>query len=390
MILLLLLALQDEALLRDLEGVDIPRAYKAMEALGSAGPEVRAALAARAATSTGRLRSHLSLAAAGPVAPPRRLTLAGPARGVLEWAQELARRADLPLNWDALVDEKLPDVALEARDVLPLEALAALGRAADLMVSWEDGQILLFTGGFVDAPASRFGPAQLSLTRFRQERVVDFAAPARHTAELEASLVFEPSLPLLQVLGARILEARDDKGADLRPAEEAAEERPDPGPIARPDALIGESLTLKLRPLSPGARGLALLRGELDVRLPRGLRKAELPRPVPGSSVQGRGFSVKVRSLIPEESRALLDIEILDAALKGRPVIVTGFRADGRRERTNATLIESPGVESMRVALEIQPKGVAVPLPLDLLRVEVAEEVERRAFPFEYRGVTLR
>jgi hypothetical protein len=394
MIAFLILALQEEALLKDLEGVDIPRAYRALEALSLAGPDVRAALGTRAGAATGRLKSHLALAARGPAAPARRITLAGPARGVLEWAQELARRADLPLNWDALVDEKLPDVALEARDVLPLEALAALARAADLGVSWEEGQILLFTGGFVDAPASRFGPVQLTLVRFKQERAVEFTAPARDSAELEASLVFEPSLPLLDVLGARVLEARDDKGADLRAAAEPGEERSDRGPLARPDALVGRNLTLKLRPLSRGARGLALLRGEMDVRLPRALRKAEIARPIPGASVQGRGFTVKVRSLIPEESRAHLDIEIVDEALKDRPVIVTAWRADGRRERTNAVVAEAVG--PLRVVLEIQPRGPAVRLdkepavPLDLLRVEVAEDVEERAFPFEYRGVTLR
>ncbi len=395
MIALLLFAVQDEALLRDLDAVDVPRAYRALEALSAAGPEVRAGLKARAASSTGRLRSHLELAARGPAVPARRITLAGPARGVLEWAQELARRADLPLNWDALVDEKLPDVALDARDVLPLEALAALARAADVAVSWEEGQILLFTGGYVDAPASRFGPIQLTLVRFKQERSVEFAAPPRETAELEASLVFEPSLPLLGVLGARVLEARDDKGADLLRAPEPPEERPEPGLIARPESLVGASLALKLRPLSRGARGLALLRGEIDVRLPRALRKAEIARPVPGASVKGRGFTVKVRSLIPEESRAILEIEILDETLKNRPVIVTGGRADGRRERTLASLVETADGGPLRVTLEIQPRGPAVrlekeALPIDLLRVEIAEDVDERSFPFEYRGVTVR
>ena len=395
MIALLALLVQDEALLRDLEGVDVPRAYRALETLSAAGPEVRAGLKARAASSSGRLRSHLELAARGPAAPSRRITLAGPSRGVLEWAQELARRGDLPLNWDALVDEKLPDVALDARDVLPLEALAALARAADVAVSWEEGQILLFTGGFVDAPASRFGPVQLTLVRFKQERTVEFAAPARETAELEASLVFEPSLPLLDVLGARVLEARDDKGADLFLPPEGPEERPEPGLLARPEALIASSLPLQLRPLSRGARGLAVLRGEIDVRLPRALRRVEIARPETGATAKGRGFSVKVRSLIPQESRAILEIEILDEALRQRPVIVTGFRADGRRERTLTSLMESPDQGPLRVMLEIQPRGPAVrlekeALPIDLLRVEIAEEVDERSFPFEYRGVTVR
>ncbi|HEX7898293.1 MAG TPA: hypothetical protein VF950_11075 [Planctomycetota bacterium] len=396
MIALFALLLQDETLLKELEGSDIPRVYRALETLAAGSPDARAALGARAAASSGRLKSHLLIAARGPVAPARRITLAGPSRSVLEWAQELARRADLPLNWDALVDEKLPEVALEARDVLPFEALAALGRAADLGVSWEEGQILLFTGGYVDAPASRFGSTQLTLVRFKQERVVEFATPSRETAELEATLAFEPSLPLLEVLGARVLEARDDKGADVLAPPEAQEERPDAGPLARPEALIASSLTIKLRPLSRGARGLAVLRGEIDIRLPRALRRVEIARPETGATAKGRGFSVKVVSLIPQESRALLEIAILDEALRKRPVIVTGCRADGRRERTLTSLVEVPDQGPIRVMLEIQPRGPAIRLdkepmvPLDLLRVEVAEDVDERALPFEYRGVTLR
>ena len=107
-IALLLLLAQDEALLKDLEGADIPRAYRALETLAAGSPDARAALGARAAASSGRLKSHLALAARGPVASARRITLAGPPRGVLEWAQELARRTDLPLNWDAAGRPKAP------------------------------------------------------------------------------------------------------------------------------------------------------------------------------------------------------------------------------------------------------------------------------------------
>ena len=77
-------------------------------------------------------------------------------------------------------------------------------------------------------------------------------------------------------------------------------------------------------------------------------------------------------------------------------MIVTGCRADGRRERTLTSLMETPDRGPLRVMMEIQPRGPAVRLdkepmvPLDLLRVEVAEDVEERALPFEYRGVTLR
>lgn len=393
---LLLLLAQDEALLRDLEGVDIPRAYRALEALSAAGPDVKAALKARAASASGRSRSHLELALRGPVAPVHRVTLAGPARSPIEWAQELARRSELPLNWDSIVDEKLPELAMEARDVPPLEALAALCKAADLAISWEQDQFVLFTGGYVDAPASRFGPFQLTLSRYKREKHVDFVKPASETVTLEALMAFEPRWPVLKVARARVLEARDDRGEDLRAKEDAPEaDAADPELAARPGAWIGQSVVLNLKPLSRGAKGLALLRGELDVRLPRGLRKAEITKPVPGSTAEGRGFTVRVRSVILDESRLLLDVEVSDPALKGKPLIVSALKADGRRERTYPSLQDGASGDVARVALEIQPRGPVVrfekePLLVELLRVEIAEEVDERPLPFEFRGVSLR
>lgn len=401
--LALLLAPQDpDAWIRDLESPSTGRAYRALERL-AALPEARERLQARESTAQGRLRTHLQAALRGPLGKSPRVTLRKTPRTALEHLQDLAKQSGLLLNLETLLDEKLPELTLEAADLLPLEALDLVCRSAELSTSFEADQILIFTGGGVHAPVSRLGPCQFSLLRAVQKRAVEFVRPARSWITLDFGLCFEHGLPLMDVAGVRILEAVDDRGQDLLPRagellpdDEEGEPLDEVGDaVARPEAFQDHVVTIDLRALSPGAKGIALLRGEALLRLPKSLRKVELAKPLPDATASAPGLSVVVRKLIPEESRLLLDVEVP----AGRRFLVSGFRADGRLERTHATILEKPERGPFRVSLEVQPRPSARGILLEkqapqslleLLRVELAEDVVERPVPFEFRGVELR
>ncbi len=382
----------------ELDSASPEKAYRAIERLASGGPELRAALAERAARAEGRLKTHLQAALQGTLSPVRRVTLKPGTRGVIEALQDVARQSGLPLDWESLTDEKLADVTLDLADAHPLDALAAVCRAAELSPSWEPDRIAIYTGGFVDAPASRFGPFQLRLARVCEERIVEFVRAPRESLVLELALTFEHGLPLLGVTGLDILEAHDERGSDLRlPAE--APQGPEPAleQIARPEHLQDADLPARLQALPRGARSLALLRGILRVRLPRVLRAVELAQPVPGASASLGGMKIRVTNVRRDESRLLVDVSFEDRALAGRPLLVSGWRADGGRERIHASVLETPAEGTVHLAVEVQPRPAqlrldkdAIPALLDRLRVDVVEEAVERSIPFEFRGVPLR
>jgi hypothetical protein len=388
--------------LAELDSASPAEAYRAIERLAGGGPDVRALMERRMPGASGRLKTHLRAALDGPVAPLRRVTLPAGPRGVVELLRDLSRQAGLPIDDEPLGDEKLPDVAVDVRDLPPFEALEAICRAAELWPSWDDERITLHTGGFVAMPSSRFGPFLLRISQVRHERSVEFVAPAVETLSLDVSLVFEHGLPVLCVAGLDVLEARDESGADLvRPAERIpgpAAVDPEPPLVAAPDESQDASMKAQLRPLSKGARSLALLRGTFRVRLPRKTRAVEIARPEPGATGSTPGLAVKVRDVRRDESRLLVDVEIGEPALARRSLLVTGYLGEGRRELTHTVVLETPREGLRRLAVAVRPrkliltgeeKAAGGPL-LDRLRIEVVEDVVERALPFEFRGVPLR
>ena len=242
--LAVLLTAQDtEAWIRDLDSPSTAKAYRAIELLAGR-PDLKVRLQEREATAQGRWRTHLQAALRGPVGKSPRVTLQKAPRTAMDHLLDLARQSGLLFNLDALADEKSAELTLEATDLLPLEALAVVCRGAELSASFEADQILIFTGGALEAPASRMGPFQFTLVRAVQKRAVEFVRPARAWISLDLCLAFEHGLPLLEVPGIRILEAIDDRGADLLPRsgellpddEEGEVLAEDTEAVARPEA----------------------------------------------------------------------------------------------------------------------------------------------------------
>jgi hypothetical protein len=373
----------------DLDAEAAPTAYRAVERLAAAGPATRAEAERRIASARGRLRSHLQAVLDGPLPPLRRVSLPAGPRSPVELLRELGRQADWPVDDESLRDEALPDVEVRVRDASPFEAVEAICRAAELWPSWDEDHLVLHTGGFVDAPVSRFGPFQVVLSLVRHERSVRFVEPAEDVLLLETTVVSAYGLPLLEVAGIEVIEARDEKGVDLLrppgPADAPAPPEEEPSDVARPETLQAYPLAVRLRGLSPGARTLARVRGVVRVRLPRATRAVELARPEPGSAGTAPGMSVKVREIRRDESRMLVDLEVSEPALAGRTLLVRGGR-----ERVDARLLESPGPDGLRrLAVAVRPRGADGPF-LERLRVEVVEDAVLREVPFEFRGVVLR
>ncbi|HYE97600.1 MAG TPA: hypothetical protein VEJ18_01765 [Planctomycetota bacterium] len=395
------------AWLDDVDSPDPVRAQRALEALASGGPVARAGLLERAAAAEGPRRQRLEAAAqeAGLasenalVPPPRRFSLKAADRPAIEVLVELQARTGLPLELDGIEDQELAPVSVDIRDATPLEALEAVARAASLAISFDPGRIGLSADGHVDAPRSSYGPLLLLLHQYEENRTITFRRKAEASTYLTGELRMEPWVPVLRMGPLRVLEAVDDRGADLRlpadeeeagPREEVAEERVLPAAGELPS-----SVDLRLQPLSSGAVRIALLRGYVPVALPCRGSTAVFDAPAEGQKRSGDGYEAEIQSLSAEGQ-----VQVRIRGLKpGAPpgTWVVAVHVEGMRAFARAAIANEDGAQNLYIEYDrpwARPDGEGParrksvnPERLELTRVTAVQE---RRFPFEFRGLKLR
>src|SRR6185295_9691974 len=151
---------------RDLEGGEPKRIYAAVQTIAQMGGASLPAIEARARESRGRVRDYLELAAEEirlaphlPGFPPvKRVTMKSADKNVVELITDLRSRTGASISVQHLLEEeKLPEIAFEAKDATMLEALDAICHAGNVTIEQDNGQLETFTGTFVDLPRFFYG-----------------------------------------------------------------------------------------------------------------------------------------------------------------------------------------------------------------------------------------
>ncbi|HLG43330.1 MAG TPA: hypothetical protein VI643_08190, partial [Planctomycetota bacterium] len=284
-VLCLLLASQDppSSQLRD-------GGWRAVDSLVSRGKEVRPALEelARSTDDAGFLaRAALAELEAleGPDARALVRTQGIQDTPAADAAAALFRAAGL-----SFVPSNLPDRPVTLPDGLPLlEALELLSRKLDVEFYPGDKGVWRVARGYLDAPRFAFRHFRARMDFVHVESRTDFERFPVTSCRFRIRFDNDQGARLLSISNVRILEAADDRDADLR-------RKPSPAPTVE-NLPEGHTITLDLRGPSKGARCIPKLRLALEATLERGREtvrfKVDRPDPegTPGVAAKLKRFA---------------------------------------------------------------------------------------------------
>lgn len=398
--LLLALALQDAAprvaeLAPELEAKETARIYRAVERLAELGPSAAPLLEARAKDAPAAAKPYLLLAAAEARraaelpdgARLRRYTVTYAPQDLGVLLNDFQRRTGSRLIPEIGNGAELPDVGVALADATFLEGLLAIARAAK-MVPRRDAEAFYLDASPVEPPTFSYGGALLRLETFTQRKLIDFRRPARNRIDLGYDVLWDPALKVVSASRLSIHEASDGLGRKL------AEIPPEDGET---ESFEGDGFgSLELESAGGAIDRIAVLRGELPLRLQKRAVTIALGKPTEGGIVKAHGFEVRIVKVDPKEARVEIEIRSAERKpeeLRKLPMSATGQDPAGQPLRASV----GPGAELPRFQLVfgVEPRGpggFVVPNGLAAEKVELMvtlESVERR-IPFEFRDLKLR
>lgn len=407
-----------EDLVRELEGTDVRKVYRAIEKLSERGAAAAPALeaapksdrAARyCAEALREIRLPPEIRRACP--PPKRFSFKSVDRTAVEILLDLERNSGFKLLMEDLLEEEgLPDVPVDVADAAFLESLDAVCKAAGLSLVLDGGEIEVSQGGYVDAPKFFFGPYMVRLENYAHTRAVDFRKPAEESLRIDFSLTWEPSVrPCNAQAKITVVEAVDDRGKDLVRSEPPAEpEKPSPKQVEVETAEEYEFedhgwwTFLYLQPLSPGASAIKTLRGHATLSFPRTRASVVLEKPQVGSRKAEGDFEIALKGLESEDLFThSAELHVASAKLKPEqlrklPIEVDLYAKGGRRLRGYLSPLGGEGTLALRVDFYDTVRGVIQGNSREktpaIEKIEVGIVLDTIAYqlPFEFRDLKLR
>lgn len=398
-------------LLKEAEASDIRAAYRAVERLADLGPAALAAIEAaakaapegpsgRLALAADEIRARRDLKAAYPQV--RRFSATSTSRTTPDLLGDLRTTTGLDLEFgDLLEEENLPKVAVDFKDASPFEALAEICRAGSASWYFEDGVVNVYSGGFEDLPRFFFGHFMITLESHALVRTVRFGEPAQERLLLSLHAGWNPVLLAAGGRAPRLLEARDEKGRSLvpPPPKEKAAEGEDEAPTRDAGGIYEE---LELLPLARGSQKIAVLRGEVPLRVPRAAVTVEFQKPKAGAKQETEGVTVTVASVESKGGGSYTArLELSVAGMKPEDLVkkwvVLGLKtAGGRRLHADPDLDEAEGKIEVSCDFEdparVRRQGGAkpVPPPIESLTLFYIRESFERRVPFEFRDLKIK
>jgi hypothetical protein len=272
---------------------------------------------------------------------------------------------------------------------------------------FQNGTLMLYRGGYRDAPRFFFGPCVVRVEGVQRTRTVTFGAPSKKRLELTLSVFWDPRLkPVRLQRQAAVLEARDDRGADLLVVEPDGPPKEKPAKASRDPYVTDLNLHNYVEPvkllLPPSDREmLAVLRGEVAFLLARSKTEILLESPVVDSKVEAGGFEVTLKSLTNDQGyQHLAEFKIESSTVpleqyKDRAVGLEIFGKGGERMWVSALQRKTEGALFVRCTFQdynrrniVNFDDRATPEIGKVVLTVVNETVEHR-IPFEFRDLKI-
>jgi len=390
---------------RELEAGDPKRVFAAVQAISLLGGSALPAIEERLKEAKGRLHDYLELAAEEirsaphlPSYPPvKRVTMKSIDRNVVELLSDLRAKTGIPLSLENLMDgEKLPEIPFEVKNATVLEAFDAICHAGNVKVSMENGGFTLFTGADVDQPRFFYGHYYFRLTDFEVTKTVTFRKPALQCFRIQMETIWDPAAAPARFKPVRILEATDDLGRSLLPPAAPAGaplDEDEPGP----------DVTLILRPPSPAATKLNVLRGYLPLVLPKTRATVAVQAPVEGKSATSGDLSCRILALDAEQHHLVLQVssrklkpEALEALEFSVRVSLKGW--DSSRAYLSKTARSDQAIEVLVHYEPLKVKDGPVKPGADdgpaggieQVELSVVTSTQDKRIPFDFRDLKIR
>jgi hypothetical protein len=364
---------------------------RALDRLSHAGKEILPLLEARGADAEALrlVREAVSLHASlgESYAPPRLLSFEGKEESLGALLSRFEAASGMTFHKHAV--ELATPQTLALKDAPFWEALDVLARKVPFTYQAYAGDQLYLNAGMPgEKPVSYYGPFRMALDRVVFQRRVGFD---RTTEELTPRLhvLWENHVaPIGATRRFRLSRADDDRGTSLLlpPADEVkpAAARP----LVVPNRIPWEMLDLgPLRPLSPGAKAIAVLEGTFDMEFPLRVEKAVFDKAgthaVDGIQVDYRasspGVSAEFVLRFPDEKQASAhrlnprDVSFVSTTGAFQPCQIV----DSKIEKASLSFT----VRAMRMSSPRELKEVVLRLPRGSAILQV---------PFRFRNLELR
>lgn len=407
-----LLALQEpdvEALLKRLSDESMEVRDKAAAALVELGDKAEEKVKSRLATAEGELKSRLEgvLRDIGKARklrsvfqPVHRISLDVKAVPVREVLERLTKEAGLPIDATLAGDST---VTVSVKDALPLEALDAVCRVADLEFlpdpSRNEGlgrrsrpETIVLNRGYTAVPRSFAGPFVVSANTISLSKVQGLGKEGQLSSSMQISLsiFWPPGCRPSKLAECDITSAQDDEGTDLRL---------DVGLHGKRDSLIGDlqrPLTVLLKGPAADAKHITLKgRGALLFPLGQAVLSFKPPAECEGQERKTDLLTIRLESCVVEKDTARFKIKATQNAgvLHPRGIHMSNFSMD------NVRLVTTDGLKQPNVSWDssgLVKGGMNVELtyrrltsPVTALEFIFDTEEHRVDFDFELKDIPL-